>query len=402
MGRRLRIGIFLDSYYPEIDGVVMAADSLACALAEFCDVTMIIPDMGGKEEYKRPYDMIRVKSVIPVPTTNYKIGILRKGSKEYREILHKRFDVIHVQSPFVLGKAGVRIAKERNIPVFATVHSWYSSEVKKSAKSDWLTGIIMKYIISVYNACDRCIVVNDPLIAYIKKWGYRYEPVVIYNATDLTPPKDMEKSLKRVNECYGLSEDDRVLIYVGRISSTKNIYFLLDSLKLLKEDNVKYKMLYVGSGPDDQKLQSLIREYGLEDCVQMTGRVSDRELLSSIYARADLLVFPSVLEAFGLVKIEAAVNGTPGLYIRNSNPATDIQDNVNGFLAPQDKVKYKDRIKEILRDRERLTEVSENAGKTLSENWRTIARQHYHEYVKTIVSIHECRGGAMNNNKQLL
>ena len=379
--KRLKIGIIIDSYYPEIDGVVMVADNLACALAEFNDVTMIIPDMHTKKLYKRPYEIIRVKS-IPVPFSGYNAGMLTVLSKEYKQILNKHFDVIHIQSPFIMGKAGIKIARKQNIPVFSTFHSSYAQEIQRYVKSGLLAKITMKYVMSVFNATDKCIAVSEPLTDEMKSQGYKHEPIVIHNGTDITPPKNKLQSLRAVNKRYGLNENDTVFVFVGRITPTKNIYFLLDSLKLLKQDNVKFKMLFVGFGPDEAKLRAKIKEYDMDDCVIMTGKISDRKLLSAVYARSDLLLFPSVTDTFALVKPEAAVNETPGLFIENTMTVSDVRDNVNGFLSPENVVAFKDRIKQIIGDKELLKEVSVNARETLAQTWMTIALKHHDEYIK--------------------
>ena len=383
--KRLKIGIFMDSYYPAIDGVVVVIDNLASMLAKFNDVTVVVPDTNThNEDYKKPYDIVRITSV-KMPHTEYKVGLPRlKVTKEYKELLKKDFDIIHIHSPFTMGKLGLKLAKQMNIPCVCTVHTRYNLEVEKMVKSKALTKGVMKSIIKTFNDCDNCIVVNDPVIDDIKSFGYKHEPTVIYNGTDLEPLKEKDKYIKIVNKLYDLTEKDRVLIFVGRITSVKNIFFLLKSLKMLKEDKVKYKMLFVGSGPDDKKLKSKIKKYKLEDCVQMTGRIEDRILLSAIYARADLLLFPSLMDTSSLVRIEAAVNETPGLFINDSMVGVTVNDNINGFLSPLDETKYKDRIKEIIFDKKILKKVSKKAKETLGKSWKTIADETYNEYLKTI------------------
>jgi len=64
--------------------------------------------------------------------------------------------------------------------------------------------------------------------------------------------------------------------------------------------------------------------------------------------------------------------------------ASAVKNNVNGFLAPLDTVKYKDRIKEILSDPARLRAVSVRARETMAETWENIAQQHDAEYCKVI------------------
>ena len=66
--KRLKIGIFMDSFYPAIDGVVLVVDNLARTLSKFNDVTVIVPQTESYvEDEKRPYKVIRISS-IPVCT----------------------------------------------------------------------------------------------------------------------------------------------------------------------------------------------------------------------------------------------------------------------------------------------------------------------------------------------
>lgn len=383
--KRLKIGIFMDSFYPELDGVVVVIDNLARMLSKYNDVTVVVPYTSTyKEDYKMPYDIVRIKS-IDVPFTEYRLAMPQiKINKEYKELLKKDFDIIHIHSPFTMGKLGLKVAKDLKVPCITTVHTRYEFEVKRIAKSNKITKQVMKIIMNLYNKCDKCIVVNDPLIEELKEYGYKKEPIVIYNGTDLTPLQNKEKNIQMVNKLYDLKEKDTVLLFVGRLVKTKNIYFILETLKLLKEDNIKYKMLYVGTGPEEKKLKNKIKEYNLEKNIIMTGELSSRELLSAIYARANLLLLPSIMDTSSLVRIEAAVNGTPGLFIKDSMVGTTITDNYNGYTEELDETKYKNRIKEIITNKKLLNKVSKNAQNTLGKNWKEVADETYNEYLKAI------------------
>ncbi len=383
--KRLKIGIFMDSFYPAIDGVVIAIDNLATMLSKNNDVTVVVPKTSSyKEDYKKPYKIIRITS-ISVPFTEYKWGLPQTSfTKDFKNLIKEDFDIIHIHSPFIMGKLGLKVAKKLNIPCICTVHTRYKFEVKRVAKSNQITKQFMKSIMNVFNKCDKCIVVNDPLIKELKETGYKKEPAVIYNGCDLTPLQNKDKHIKMINKLYDLNEKDTVLLFVGRIINTKNIYFLLEALKLLKEDKIKFKMIYAGGGPEEKKLQSKIKKYDMKDIVITTGQISSRTILSAIYARADLLLLPSIMDTSSLVRIEAAVYETPGLFIKDSMVGTTITDNYNGYISEFDIQKYKDRIKQIITNKNQLKKVSKNAQKTLGKNWQEVAEEYYEEYIKII------------------
>lgn len=386
MKKRLNIGIFMDDYYPNINGVILVIDNLARELSKDNDVTVVVPNTKSKvDDAKKPYNIVRINS-IPVPTTEYTLGLpqFKIISKEFKRLVNMNFDIIHIHSPFTVGALGVKIAKECNIPCIATMHTRFDIEFRKKINSRLVSDTVINQIIKPYNECDKCIAINKAMIKVFKDFGYTGDPIVIHNGTDLKPLENKEENIKKINEIYDLKSTDKVLLFVGRITSIKNIFFILDALKLLKEDNYKFKMLYVGEGEDLKKLNNKIKEYDMEDCVITTGRIDDRLHLSSIYARADLFLFPSMFDASSLVQIEAAVNETPGLFIEGSVTSDTVENDVSGFTCELNEEVYKDKIKEILDDPKHLKEVSKNAKEMLGKPWSEIAKQTYKLYIDEI------------------
>ena len=264
------------------------------------------------------------------------------------------------------------------------MHTRFDFEIRRIIDKDTVVNQIIKRLIKVYNNCDHCIAINQAMIKVFKDYGYTGTPTIIYNGTDLKPLKKVEENIEKVNQKFNLKSDEFVFLFVGRITSIKNIFFILESLKLLKQDNFPFKMIYVGSGPDENKLKKKIKEYKMENDIIMTGKIMNRTLLSSIYKRANLFLFPSLFDASSLVQIEAAVNETPGLFIENSVTADTVTNNVNGFTCELDETKYKEKIKEIMNNPQKLKKVAINARKMLGKNWDEIAKETYQLYLKEI------------------
>ena len=375
----------MDSFYPAIDGVVLVVDNLAKTLSKFNDVTVVVPQTESYvEDEKRPYKVLRINS-IPVPATEYRLASVQtRISKAYKELLDEHFDIIHIHSPFTLGRLGQRIAKKQRIPCIATMHTRFDFELRKIINNERIIKKIISLYIKIYNKCDKCIAVNHAMIDVFRNYGYKYIPEVIYNGTDLLPLENKEECIENVNKNFGFDKDETVLLFVGRITEIKNIFFILDSLKLLKEDGFKFKMIYVGTGPDEKKLREKIKKCKMEDIVLMTGKITDRNLLSSIYLRANLFLFPSIFDASSLVQIEAAVNETPGLFIEGSVTADTVLNNVSGFTSKYDVVEYKNRIKEILNNKELLEKVSKNSKNMLGKSWDLIAEETYNLYISML------------------
>ena len=383
--KKIKIGIFLDSYFPNVDGVVMVVDNLAKNLSKIADVTVVVPKTNTIDEDKnRPYKVIRIDS-INVPTTEYKLAVTKiKRLSINRKLKKEHFDIIHIHSPFSIGRLGIALARKEHIPVVATMHTRFDFEFKKYLKFNLLSKIAIKNIIRPYNKCDECIAVNHALVNVYKKFGYKYEPVVIYNGTDMKTVESPNKAIKVINKKYNISKDELVFLFVGRIISIKNIFFILEVLKKLKEKNYKFKMFYVGIGPDIDELKKKIKEYEMDDYVIVTGKITDRELLKSIYFRADLFLFASLFDASSLVQIEAASQYTPTMFIEGSVTSDTVTNNVNGFTAPNDIDLFTERLIEIINDKDKLKEIGINAHRDLALSWKEISKRTYEEYIKLI------------------
>ena len=325
---------------------------------------MVCPDEGIFNDEELPYKVIRIKSH-KIPFMEYKIvNIKGEFSKEYKSLMKIKFDIVHIESPFNIGKLGIKISKDKNIPCIGTLHTRFDYEVGRIIKNKFLVNYITKKIINVFNKTDKCIVVNDPLVDEIKKYGYKYEPVVIYNGTDMNPLRHKKEKIDKVNKLYNLNENDTVLLFVGRI--------------------IKFKMLFAGEGPESDKLKNMIDKYNINDCVILTGKITDRVLLSSIYLRSNLLLFPSVFDTSSLVRIEASVNETPGLFIEESMVGMTVKDNYNGYLSKEDIYLYKNRIKEIMSDKKQLFMVSKRAKRTLGMSYSNVAKKINSLYLEEI------------------
>ena len=382
---RLRIGVFMDSWYPDINGVIIVMENLMREMKDYADITLVVPKTGSEKDDKNYFvNIIRIDS-IPLLNTGYKLGMVDVEYLKYKKIFKKYdFDIIHIHSPFALGRLGIRIAREKNIPVVATMHTRWEFEFKKYLKSNLVAKMCVNHLIKSYNKCDNCIALNNSLVKVYKDYGYNGKLEIIHNGTDLKIVEDKDKSLKRINDMFNLNKEDIVFLFVGRIISIKNIFFILDVLKELKQREFKFKMIYVGDGPDYKSLSKKIKDYKMNDEVILAGKIMDRELLKDIYFRADLFLFPSLFDSSSLVQIEAASQETPTIFVEGSVTSDSVEDNINGFKEKEDIIMFADRIEKIINDKELIEKVKKTARKDLAQTWDIIAKETYNYYEKVI------------------
>ena len=383
--KKYNIGLFIDTFYPMIDGVVMVVDNYAKRLSKYANIFVFAPSTPGQSynDNEFNYKVIRCKSV-GVSFIDYSLPLPDLDKDFKKQIDSCNLDLIHIHSPMTIGRMGVSYAKKNNIPVVATMHSQYRQDFYRATKSTFVSNHLTRQMIKLFNKCDECWTMN-PEIARIfhEEYGYKTMPKIISNATDMVTVKDIAKSKEKIKKKHHITDDEKILLFVGRINKLKNIDLIIESLKHV---NINYKMIFIGNGQDEKYLDNLINKNNLNNKIIMIGRLIDRELLSEYYASADLFLFPSLYDSNSLVQLEAASQKTPTLFVRGSATSAYITDNVNGYLEENNSKKYAKKIEEILSDEEKLKEVSEKAYEDLYITWDEEVERIYKEYLRLIES----------------
>lgn len=385
--KKITVGLFIDVFYPMTDGVVMVVDNYAKRLAKKCNVIVFCPRYIGNDfdDSIFDYKVVRCRS-LKVPFLDYSLPLPKMDSNFQNVLKEYHLDIVHIHSPFSIGEAGIKYAKIHHVPVIGTMHSQYWQDFKRAVKTDTLANTLTKTIIHTFNKCDECWAVNSEVARiFYEEYHYKKIPKVMNNATEMQPVKDYDKAIQQINKKYHL-KNEKVFIFVGRINALKNIFFIVEALKIVRDKmpNLKFKMFFIGCGQDEDELKKLIIENELEKDIILVGKVSDRNLLASFYARSDLFLFPSLYDASSIVQIEAASQKTPVLFLEGAATTATVTNNVNGFIAPDDINKYAEMIIKIIKDDKLLKEVGNNAYRDLYKNWDDKIDEVYNEYLRLI------------------
>ena len=380
-----KVGLFIDTWYPMVDGVIKVVDNYARRLTKYCDVVVFCPETRGyskEQDEDLPYKVVRCNSV-PIIGNDYDLPAAALDPKFAAQIVLSGIDFVHIHDPFSVGLAGLLYAKIHKLPVVATLHSQYKQDFEKplGAFKPAVT-IAMDTIMRVFNRCDECWAVNEGIRdLYIHEYGLTAPCKVRLNATDHLPVADPAAAAREVNETYGIPADATVFLFVGRINFIKNIDFTVRALALAKAQGLSnFRMLFVGKGQDEENLAALVKEQGLTEEVIQCGLVSGKEMLEKLYSRAKLFLFPSLYDANSLVQIEAACQGTPTVFLEGARTAATVTPGVNGYISPSGEENYARTILDILADEEGYARVSAAAREQLYLNWDDVVRDVYADY----------------------
>lgn len=371
----------LDSFYPQIDGPINCIVNIAKTLnnKNLADVDLLVP------KYKKEVNVEGV-NIFRCPTVKGPEGYmmcLPQLNKSIKKLI-RNYDLIHVHSPFPLGRYAINVAKKYNIPTLFTIHTKYKSDFERMLKSKALQNFMLRYIMQPVNKSDYVLSVSNGASETLKEYGYKGKNIfVIRNGTDMKPCPSNEKIEKELIEKYDL-KDNVVFLFVGRIVENKNIQFSLDVLRKMKEKFDKFKFLIVGSGNYEDKLKKLVEEYNLQNNVVFVGKVIDRDVLASFYKVADLFLFPSTFDTCGIVVIEAAANKLASVLIENSCASELVENGKNGLTYPENLSVWAEELLKIVHLKSKMKSLGEEAFNSVYFKWEDVAVKYYEFYQKVL------------------
>lgn len=280
-----------------------------------------------------------------------------------------KIDIVHAQTPMVMGFAGMMAAKMLRCPVVGSFHTMVTNKpvidayypknkhLKKIAKMSMLS-----YLKFFYNSCDEVIAPTGTIGGVLKSYGIP-KVNVVPNAVD-TSVLNPGVSGTRVRKALGMKPRDKVILYLGRLSREKKIEVLLSAARILMKKDDKVKLVIGGTGPAEAYYKNMARKLGIMESTKFIGFVS-QEALPHTYAAADVVCLPSTFETQGIVLIEAMALGKPVVGADYLAIKEMIKNGVNGEkFVPGDYTSCAKRIEKVLNNAD---DYKDNAVETARE-----------------------------------
>ncbi len=347
MRKKLKIFFYTDTFLPAIDGAVTSMLGFKKELESRGNSVIIVAagNSRTKKMFKGRDDIIVVPSMKFKKYPQYNLALLpfmaaaKTGASDA--------DIVHLQTPFTVGAYGMMVAKINRIPVVGSFHTMFTKRnvIMEYGVSNRITQrLLLKYAWPYakffYGKCNRVIAPSEAVKALLEKKDINNIDVVP-NGIDIKRFNAKVDGSKLRNALIG-SSDEKLVLYMGRVSKEKNISVMIRAAKLLKNKRIKF--LIAGTGPALDYYISMVHRMGLEKTVKFIGFVDEKEL-PLYYAAADVLCMPSTFETQGIVSLEAMAVGTPVVGADYLALSEVIRNGENGEkFAPND---YRDCARKI-------------------------------------------------------
>ena len=304
----MNIGLFTDTYFPQLSGVATSIQTLKNALEKNGHSVFIFtttdPHLGkGTIEP----NVFRVSSVPFVSFTDRRIAFrgLFQATKIAKEV---KLDIVHTQTEFSMGMIGKYVAHSLGIPAIHTYHTMYEDYLHYVLNGHLLKPYHVKQFTKAYlHNMDGVVAPSERVKETLTRYGVTIPMRIIPTGVDLAainenPRRDVRKEL-------GIDSNEKVILTLSRVAAEKKIDQMLDVLPTVLESEPNVKFVIAGDGPDVQPLKDQVARLSLEDYVIFAGSVEHSDV-GNYYRMADLFVSASDTETQGLTYIEALAAGT--------------------------------------------------------------------------------------------
>ena len=315
MNDSLRVAVVTESFLPQVNGVTNSVlRVLETLAAKGHDALVIAPDSA---EAPTTYAGFRVKRV---PSLAVK-GLLPVGfPQRFMEPLIEGFnpDVIHLASPFFLGKYATRIAQRLNIPTL----SIYQTDVAGFARHYGLSiahSQLTNWVANIHKQTDRTLAPSTWSCEQLKSSGV--DNVSLWQRGVDSVKFNPAKRSAELRESFTAQSQNKIVVgYVGRLANEKRI----EDLAPL-HDRGDVQLVIVGDGPARQKLERALPR------ALFVGYQSGEDLAAH-YASFDIFVHTGKHETFCQSIQESLASGVPVIAPHSGGPLDLVQHGRTGFL----------------------------------------------------------------------
>ena len=294
-----------------------------------------------------------------------------------------KFDVIHAHD-WLVTYAAKSLKESYNIPIVATIHA------TENGRNSGIHDETQRYIndtewLLTYESTEVIVNSNYMKNELQRNFGLPFEKInVIPNGINLNNFTGIERDYDFRRQFA--MDNEKIILYVGRLVYEKGIQNLIGAMPKILSNYHDAKLVICGRGGMMEELKQEARNLGIENKVYFAG-YCDSKKVQKMYRCADVAVFPSTYEPFGIVALEAMLAGVPTVVSDVGGLNEIVEHGLDGMKSyAGNSNSIADSVLTLLFDAKLCSAVSKNAVKKVKElyNWNKIAQDTHYVYEQSI------------------
>ena len=294
-----------------------------------------------------------------------------------------KFDCIHAHD-WLVAYAAKTLKNSYEIPIVAAIHA------TESGRNSGIHDETQRYIndtewLLTYEATEVIVNSNYMKCELQRLFGLPFEKInVVPNGINLNNFSGVEKDYDFRRQ-YAM-DNEKIILYVGRLVYEKGIQNLISAMPKILQGYHDTKLVIAGKGGMLDELKAQSDSMGLGNKVYFTGYLNSKQV-QKMYKCADIAVFPSTYEPFGIVALEAMLAGIPTVVSDVGGLNEIVEHGVDGMKSyAGNPNSIADSVLTLLYDHQLCDNISKNAKNKVKEqfNWNKIAQDTHFIYEKAI------------------
>jgi phosphatidylinositol alpha 1,6-mannosyltransferase len=371
----LRVALFSGNYNYLREGANQALNRLVGYLEQAGHRVRVYSPVTDTPAFQPRGTLVPVPSIALPVRSEFRLALGLPQSIR-REVEQFAPDLIHVSTPDILGTRAQTLAKRLKVPIIASLHTRFETYFEHYGLGR-LRPLAEAHLRRFYRRAD-CVLAPTPALVEEMKCLRGNDRVMLWSRgvdRELFNPSRRDRVWRRAQ---GWADDDVVVLFFGRLVVEKGVDTFVEVVQSLRRRGHEVRPLVVGAGPAGDRMSPL-------EGATFTGHLQDADLARAI-ASADLMLCPSVTEAFGNVVLEAMASGLAVISADAPSARALIDEKRTGILcAPdrlQDYVAAGARLVDSPDERRKLGAAARTASEAY--DWDRASRAAEQAYVQTI------------------
>ena len=335
----MRIGLFSDTYAPEINGVVSSIVTLQQGLEALGHEVYIITTNNSLMKVSYEDHVLRLPGIELKKMYGYVLSspIHIRAQKIVKEM---KLDIIHAHTEFGIGIFARILSHQLVLSLVITYHTTYEDythyvNVFNSKQFEKIARKTVSKLSKIYiDTSDAIISPSEKTKVMLEGYGVKKDIHVIPTGLDLDrfdPKHSTKNQILKLKSELKIKEDEKVILYVGRVAKEKSIDLILDGFEEINCGKVNCHLVIVGDGPELENLKKQAKKLKTYECIHFVGKKLRTEV-PLYYHMCDVFVSASLTETQGMTFVESFASHTP-VFAREDDVLKElIKENETGYF----------------------------------------------------------------------